>query len=131
MKTKLLGLIAIAIIAIAIIGCKGDESTGGTQEQPVGSVTIGGKTIPIYKDDDVSDADAKTTVVNIQQGFSNPELNVNTPAYIAANVTRIEITKEGSPTFIAGVLKVRANISANAIAINLDNIYNASLSVTP
>ena len=34
MKTKLVGIIVIGIIALAIIGCKGDDTTDTPQEQP-------------------------------------------------------------------------------------------------
>jgi hypothetical protein len=131
MKTRkqLLGLIAIAIIALAIIGCKEDEpDPPPPQEQPISYVTIGGKTIPVYKTAGVSDADFTTTVTNTQSAFDDVT-GLGTPAlnYFKANVTKIEIGGTGI-TFNAGVLKIQGGLTnAKAIAGNLGDIYADTL----
>jgi hypothetical protein len=126
----LLAIIMLCIVAaLAVIGCKQDEPTPTPQAQP--SVTIDGKTIPVYKTAGVSDADFATTVENLKTAISLG-LNPGVPAYIAANTTRIEIVVNTgilgtAVTLNTGVLRIWANITAVAIAGNLNSIYAASL----
>jgi hypothetical protein len=123
MKTRkhFFGMAFVAIIAIAVIGCKQEPTP---QDDSIGSVTIGGKTIKVYKDADVSDADANTTLQNLQG--VNDLLSNSAKAFVAANVTKVEIGGTGV-TLNAGTLRIQAKITVNGIAINLENIYTASL----
>jgi hypothetical protein len=78
MKTRkqFLGLIAIAIIATAIIGCKEDEpDPPPPQEQPIDYITDNaGNQIPIYKTDGISDTDAVTAVNNIKRAYNSSSM---------------------------------------------------------
>jgi hypothetical protein len=124
MKTKLLGIIAIVIIVIVIIGCKHDEPPPPQVNDSIGSVTIGGKTIPIYKTDGVSDADATATVTTINTVFNS--LSAPTANYIATNVTKIEIGGNGV-TINAGVLKIEPKIGNGPLSGELNDLYLNSL----
>jgi hypothetical protein len=124
---SILAVMAIAIIAIVVIGCKHDVPT--PQAQP--SVTIGGKTIPVYKGAGVSDANFATTVESLQGIY--PLLSENARNFFKDNVTRIEIWdwNEGMGagfTFNTGVLRVPAGATnpgmASAINSIISNIIN-------
>jgi hypothetical protein len=122
MKTRKLFVgMAIAIIALAfaIIGCQQDEPTS-TSTPPPPTVTIGGKTIPVSKAADVSDADFNMTVENLKTAILS--LNTDKPAYIAANTTKIEIGVYERFTLNAGLLRIPAGADSGAIVINLNSI---------
>jgi hypothetical protein len=94
-------------------------------QEPIGSVTIGGKTISVYKDADVSDADANATLTSTQSATGS--ILLATATYIATNVTRIEIGGTGI-ALDEGVLRIQSGVTnAMAIAANLDAIYGNSL----
>jgi hypothetical protein len=110
--------IAIVTLALAIIGCKHDEPT------PIPSVTIGGRTIPVYKGAGVSDADFNTTFENLKAAI--PALNTGIPAKVANNTDKIEIGGTGI-TLNARVLMIEALSTKNGIGGTIESIYYASL----
>jgi len=127
---KLLAIMLCIVAALAIIGCKEDEPDPPPppppQEQPIGNVTIGGKTIPVYKAAGVSDADAATTIEYLKTAISDSNFATGAPAYFADNVTRIEIGGT-EVTLNAGILRIQANLAASLIRGGLNAIYNSSL----
>jgi hypothetical protein len=64
-------IVLLAIMVIAVIACKEDEpDPQPPPPPPQPTVTMGGKTIPVYKGAGVSDADFATTVENLKSGYS-------------------------------------------------------------
>jgi hypothetical protein len=98
----------IAIITLAIIGCKQEPT-------PQPSVTIGGKTIPVYKGAGVSDADFNTTYTALQN--ANYEgLSEKAKTYMQG-ITKIEIGGEVI-TGTSNTLKIPGGVTAPIGLIN-------------
>jgi len=113
-RTLAAGLLAIAVVALAVIGCK-------QEPPPPPTVTIGGKAIPVYKLEGVSDADFNTTIENIRKAI--PYLNPGTITNIEAKVTKIEIGGD-NVTINNGVLRIKANTPFGQFAGWLDDLFD-------
>jgi hypothetical protein len=117
MKTKFLGIIAIAIIGIAIIGCKEDEPE--PQPQPVAqskTITIAeGKTVTVNYTALPGTTPAwwntlEQALRNMMAGFSNGNYTLN-------------VTPNGTDGFIAGASGSKSATVSNAWLSKSD--YNA------
>jgi hypothetical protein len=115
MKTrKHFNVMAIIALAFAVIGCKQDVSPTPTpQAQP--TVTIDGKTIPVYKTAGVSDADFNTIYTALKNA-NYDTLNDKAKAFMQG-ITRIEIGGTVI-TSTSNTLKIPSGVMAPVSLIN-------------
>jgi len=99
---RIAGLIAMAIIALAVIGCKQDEPT--PEPQPYGTLPNG---VGIYKGDaSITDAEMATAVQNAIAGYNG----VTDPARITEInriLTRVIIISHKSYTWDGHILGIK------------------------